>query len=373
MKINPFKLERYFARYEFTAPYLLSCSDCEPLNMNELLRMANDNSLELWNNLKLSYTESQGHPLLRQEIAKIYESIKPEDVVVVSPEEGIFISMNVLLEPGDHVICTFPGYQSLYEIAQSIGCEVSKWEPAKSGNFEIDDLPGMIKNKTRLIIINFPHNPTGQTLAKEELIQIINLATEKNIPVFSDEMYRLLEYNSLDRLPSVCDLYQNSISLFGLSKSFALPGLRLGWLTSKNKDYIQKIISFKDYTTICPPAPSEILAIIALQNKERILTRNLQIIKENLKIFDEFALRNHHFINFQKPRAGTVCFPELILNESVDTLCEQLINRTGIMLLPSSVYSYERPRVRIGFGRKDMPRIMEIFENFLTIRNQRIY
>jgi aspartate/methionine/tyrosine aminotransferase len=368
MKINPFKLERYFARYEFTAPYLLSCSDCEPLMMNELLGLANESSLDLWNKLKLSYTESQGHPLLRHEIAEIYETIKPEDVVVVSPEEGIFISMNILLKPADHVICTFPGYQSLYEIAQSIGCEVSKWEPTEKGNFAIEDLCELIKDNTRLIIINFPHNPTGQTLAKEDFMQIISLAAEKNITVFSDEMYRLLEYDSIDRLSSVSDIYENSISLFGLSKSFALPGLRLGWLTSKNRQYIQKIISFKDYTTICPPAPSEILALIALQNKEQILGRNLTIIKENLNILENFALKHQHFIRLQKPKAGTICFPELQLKEPVEVFCEKLVNQTGIMLLPATVYNYHRPCVRIGFGRRDMPKIFEIFEKTIPER-----
>lgn len=368
MKINPFKLERYFARHEFSAPYLLSCSDCEPLSMNELLRMASDDSLELWNNLKLSYTESQGHPLLRNEIATIYETIKPEDVVVVSPEEGIFISMNILLETGDHVICTFPGYQSLYEIAKSIGCEVSKWEPTEKGNFAIEDLHELIKDNTRLIIINFPHNPTGQTLTKEDLLQIIYLASEKNITVFSDEMYRLLEYDIIDRLPSVSDIYENSVSLFGLSKSFALPGLRVGWLTTKNKEFIQKIISFKDYTTICPPAPSEILALIALQNKDQILARNLTIIKENLNILENFALKNQHFIKLQKPKAGTICFPELLLEEPVEEFCERLVNQTGIMLLPATVYNYHRPCVRIGFGRRDMPKILELLEKTIPER-----
>ena len=136
MKISTFDLERYFAKYEFSARYLLSCSDCEPLLMSELLQMADRETRQLWENLKLGYTETYGHPLLRKTIAEIYQGTNPENVLGVVPEEGIFLVMNALLEPGDHVICTFPGYQSLYEIARSIGCKVSAWEPDERQGME---------------------------------------------------------------------------------------------------------------------------------------------------------------------------------------------------------------------------------------------
>ena len=129
MKIQPFKLERYFARYEFSAPYLLSSSDCEALTLPELLAMADEQTLGLWNNLKLGYTESQGHHLLREEVARLYQNIQPEELLIITPEEGIFIAMNALLDQGDQVVTTFPGYQSLYEIANAMGCQVSHWLP----------------------------------------------------------------------------------------------------------------------------------------------------------------------------------------------------------------------------------------------------
>ncbi len=365
MKIEPFALERYFARYEFSAPYLLSCSDCEPLDMSELLSMAEKPSLQLWNKLKLAYTESQGNPALRYEISKLYNTINTDDIVVLVPEEGIFIGMNILLNPGDHVITTYPAYQSLFELAISLDCELSKWEPSDTGKFEIHDLVNQIKENTRLIIINFPHNPTGISITEKELQQIIEIARKREIFIFSDEMYRMLEYDEKDRLPSVSDLYHNSISLFGLSKSFALPGLRIGWLTTKNKKLIESIINFKDYTSICSSAPSEILAIIALQNKERIIKRNLEIIKKNLKIFENFTIRYSHLFKWKKPKAGTICFPELIIDESVDSFCQKLVDQSGIMLLPASVYHYQKKSVRIGFGRTNIPDILNRLENFL--------
>src|SRR5687767_14255499 len=127
MNLNPFKLERYFAKYEFSTRYLLSSSDCDGLMQSELLAAADVECRALWDNLKLGYTESLGHPLLRKEIAQLYEGIDAAEVLVVVPEEGIFIALNALLEKGDHLICTFPAYQSLYEIAGGLGCEITPW------------------------------------------------------------------------------------------------------------------------------------------------------------------------------------------------------------------------------------------------------
>ena len=274
MKIKPFELERYFAKHEFSAKYLLSSSDCEPLLLSDILEMADTESLELWQNLKLAYTESTGHPLLKHEIAKLHSSITPDQINVMVPEEAIFVAMNCILEKGDHVVTTFPGYQSLYEIANSLGCEISKWQPEiRDGwHFDLQKLKSLIRKETKLVVINFPHNPTGATVSAKEFKEIIELCRKNNTLLFSDEMYRFLEYNSDIRLPSASDLYENAISLFGMSKSFALPGLRIGWLSSKNKNLMQKISEFKDYTTICNNAPGEILSIIALQNKEKSIS-----------------------------------------------------------------------------------------------------
>ena len=206
MKIKPFALERYFAKHEFSSPYLLSCSDAEPLALKELLDMADKETHALWENLSLGYTDSQGHPLLLQEIAKLYEGgITPQHIVEIVPEEGIFIAMNVLLEPEDHVITTFPGYQSLFEIAASIGCQISKWQPDFTCGlrFSVNELKRLVRENTKLIVINFPHNPTGALPSRAELQEIVALAKENNIHIFSDEMYRFTELTTTDRLPSV--------------------------------------------------------------------------------------------------------------------------------------------------------------------------
>jgi len=367
MKIQPFKLERYFAKYEFSAPYLLSCSDCEALSLKDLLGMADENSLKLWNDLKLGYTESQGHPILLKEIAKLHPTIQPEQVLVITPEEGIFIAMNNLLEKGDHVVTTFPGYQSLYEIANSLGCEVSKWTPKKENDwtFDIEDLKSLIRDDTKLIVINFPHNPTGATLQENELKEIIGIARQKNIILFSDEMYRFLEHDQVNRTSSACDLYDKAISLFGMSKSFALAGLRIGWLTTKNSEFIKKFFTYKDYTSICSSAPSEILAIIALRAKEKIFKRNLNMINSNLKILDEFFAKHTKLFDWHRPKAGPIGFPTLKVKIDIADFCLDLVEKKGVMLLPSKVYDFKGNYFRIGFARKNMSEALEKLEEYL--------
>lgn len=367
MKIQPFKLERYFSKYEFSAPYPLCSSDCEALPLKNLLAMADENSLKFWSELKLGYTESQGSPVLRDEVSKLYTTIQPDDVLVLTPEEGIYIAMNNILKKGDHVITTFPGYHSLYEIANSIGCEVSKWIPREQNGwvFDINDLQTQIKNSTKLIVINFPHNPTGAILQEDELRKIIEIARQKNIILFSDEMYRFLEHNSADRTTSACDLYDNAVSLFGMSKSFALAGLRIGWLTTKNSELLKQFINYKDYTTICCSAPSEVLAIMALRVKDKILNRSLGIIEQNLKLLDKFFLEYADYFEWNRPKAGPICFPKLKVNTNAEDFCRDLIEKKGVMLLPSNQYDYGNNHFRLSFARTNMPEALSKLKEYV--------
>jgi aspartate/methionine/tyrosine aminotransferase len=365
MKIAPFKLERYFAKYEFTAPYLLSCSDCEPLVQSELLAMADVESKILWDELTLAYTHSQGLPILREEICKLYSNILTEELIIAAPEEAIFIAMNVLINKGDHVVTSFPAYQSLYEIANSLGANISKWVPDQNGHFNPNDLFKLITDDTKLIIMNFPHNPTGETIEESHLIKIVEFAKKRNIIIFSDEMYRLLEYEEKDRLPSVADIYENGISLSGVSKSFSLPGLRIGWLSSQNPSFIKKALEFKDYTTICPPAPSEILALIALRNKDKIVAQNIKTIKGNLELLEVLALKHSKIFNWRKAKAGPVIFLELNIKQKIENFCKDLVEKKGVMLLPASIFAYPQKKARFGLGRKNFEQALLKLDEFL--------
>jgi aspartate/methionine/tyrosine aminotransferase len=357
MSINPFKLERYFALYEFKVQYLLSPSDCESLSMAELLDMAAPETRYLWENLKLGYTESPGHPLLRQEIVCLYQHISSDQVVVAAPEEAIFVTMNALLAPGDHIIAIAPAYQSLHEIARSIGCGLTRWElsPGPAGWWlDLDQLERSLTPHTRLLVINFPHNPTGYQPSREALDAIVAFARRHGLVLFSDEMYRLLEYSEDARLPAVCDLYEKGISLSGLSKAFALPGLRTGWLATQEAAFVERWLAFKDYTTICNSAPSEVLGIIALQAKERILKRNVGIVRQNLVLVEQFFREHATWLEWISPQAGSIAFPRWLGNCSVEQFCQEVLDQQGVMIVPGSIFDFPGSHFRIGLGRKNL-------------------
>jgi aspartate/methionine/tyrosine aminotransferase len=354
--IPPFKLERYFAQHEFSARYLLSASDVESLSMQELLDLADADSLDLWKSLSLGYTESLGLPALRSEIATLYQKISADTILTLAPEEGIFIAMQTILNPGDHIITLFPAYQSLYEIGRSLGCEVSPWMlrlKDDSWHLDFEALEQNLKPHTRLLVINFPHNPTGFLPAREDLDKIVAFARANHLYLFSDEMYRFLEYNPARRLPPVCDLYENGISLSGLSKAFALPGLRTGWLATQNVTLFQKWALYKDYITICSSAPGEVLALAGLRARQVITRRNLEIISANLASADQFFAEFSNLFTWIHPLAGSIAFPRLELNQSIESFCQDVLEQKNIMLVPGSIFDVPGNFFRLGLGRKN--------------------
>jgi len=367
MHITPFKLERYFAQYEFSAKYLLSSSDCDGILQKELLSFADDEMKKIWEQLTLGYTESLGNPLLRKEVSQLYSNIDSDEVLIITPEEGIFIALNTILNIGDHVICTFPGYQSLYELAEGLGCEVTKWKPEEENRwrFNPDFLEQQIKPNTKLIIVNFPHNPTGYLPSKEDYQRIVDLAKKNNIYLFSDEMYRFLEHDPIDRLPSACEVYDKAISLFGMSKTFGMAGARIGWVITKDKDIYTKMATFKDYTTICSSAPSEVLSIIALRAKEKLIVNHLARIKRNLELLDAFFNKYKGMFEWVRPKAGTIGFPKLKGELKALDFCQKVVKEANVMLLPSTVYDFDDKHFRLGFGRENMPEALEKLENYL--------
>ncbi len=368
MRIAPFALERYFAKHEFYARYLLSSSDCESLSLSELLLMADRETTALWKKLRLGYTETPGHPLLREEISMLYSGITAENILVTVPEEGIFLLMHALLSPGDHIVCTFPGYQSLYEVARSIGCEVSTWEPDENRGwcFDPGQLEAKVRPDTRMVVVNFPHNPTGSVPSRNDFEKIIDLARQHGTYLLSDEMYRFLEIEEGYTLPSACELYDRAFTLCGLSKSFGLPGLRIGWLSSRSKEELERVSKLRDFTTICSSAPSEILALMALRSRKPIIGKQLARVRRNVKLLDVFFSEYEDFFRWNRPSGGSVCFPRMLIDPDTGSFCERLIEETGIMLVPSSLFQYGENHFRIGFGRDDLAEVMEMFSAYLT-------
>ncbi len=372
MRIADFALERYFARWEFAVRHLLCASDVEGYPMADLLALADDETRGLWEGLRLGYTESIGHPLLRQEIAGLYERIDPAEVLVFAgAEEAIFCLLNVLLGPGDHAIVTWPGYQSLYEVARAAGADVTLHELREADGWalDVDRLRAALRPETRLVVVNAPHNPTGMLPSHVEWRALTDLCGEAGVHLLSDEVYRFLEFDPADRLVAGADALERGVSLGVMSKSFAMAGLRIGWLAARDRALLERVAAFKDYTTICSSAPAEILALIALRARETVLTRSRAIVEANLPLLDAFFAERPEAFHWVRPRAGSVAFPRLTLpGISIDDLAAQLVEAEGVLLLPGSHFGHPGNHFRVGFGRTDLPVALERFGDFADLR-----
>jgi aspartate/methionine/tyrosine aminotransferase len=369
VRIADFELERYFARWEFSVDYLLCASDLEGYPMADLLGLADDETRALWSGLTLGYTESTGHPLLRREIASLYDSVEPDEVVVFAgAEEAIFCLVNVLLEPGDGVIVTWPGYQSLHEVARAAGAEVTLHElhEADGWAIDLDRMRAELTPRTKLIIVNAPHNPTGMLPDRATYDGLVALAADAGAHLLVDEVYRFLELDPVDRLPAGADALGRGISLGVMSKSFAMAGLRIGWLATHDREVLDRATRFKDYTTICSSAPAEILAIIGLRARDRVLERSLSIVESNLARLDTFFAAWADRFSWVRPRAGSVGYPRLLADQPIDRFAASLVEAEGVLLLPGSRFGHESQHFRLGFGRTDLPVALEKLEAFAT-------
>lgn len=366
MRLPPFKLERYFAKYEFNTEYLLCSSDCESMSIADLLSLepgADERFQQTW----LGYTESQGDPKLRQAICGLYETIQPEQVLVhAGAQEAIFVFMHAVLEQGDHIIVHSPGYQSLAEIARSIGCDVSPWMAREENGWalDLDELRHLMRTNTKAIVVNTPHNPTGYLMPRADFEALHRFVQEHNLLLFSDEVYRESEYDPSLRLPAACDLGPHAVLLGVTSKTYGLAGLRIGWVATQNQDVVQRMAALKDYTTICNSAPSEFLAELALRHREKLIERNLGIIRANLAIIDDLFARRADLFRWVRPQAGSMGFPRLVKGD-VEDFCDRLVREAGVLLLPGSVYDDRHNHFRLGLGRKNLPEAVARLEAFL--------
>jgi aspartate/methionine/tyrosine aminotransferase len=301
-------------------------------------------------------------------VAGSYASVQPDQVVMLAtPEEGIYLVMRTLLEPGDHVVVLTPAYDSLLNMAIHVSGNVSQWaiRPGSSGwALAPEELEALVRPETKLVVVNFPHNPTGYLPDAAEFQGILDIALRYGAWLFCDEMYRGLEYGGWQTLPSAADLSPRAIVLAGLSKVHGLPGLRSGWLVVRDEAVRVELINWKHYTSICPPAPSEFLAMAALQAQGEIIARNRAIVEENLAEATPFFGRWPDLFTWRPPQAGSVAL--VGLNQpSASAYCHNLAQEAGVLLLPSSCMGYGDRHVRFGFGRTAFSENLAHYERHL--------
>jgi aspartate/methionine/tyrosine aminotransferase len=372
MNLPEFKLDNYYQKYGYRAKFQISSSSVQPLTVDELFAL-DSTLIQKLGTLRLSYPPFEGVDELINEVCTLYETMLPEHIRVMhGAEEGIFTFMNVALSPGNHIIVQFPVYQSLYEIAKSIGVSVTYWVADENNNwkFDINFLKSSISENTKAVIVNIPNSPTGSTFNIKEWQEVISICKESNLILFSDEVYRYSEFNADDVLPSACDVYENAVTVSDISKTFALPGLRIGWLASHNTELIEACNQFKTYTTITVSSVTQLLAAVALKNKDFLIKRTRRICHDNLQLLIEFIRKNSTLFYLDEPRAGTTAFVKILFDEDVEAFCLDLYDQKSVLLLPGNKMDYDNKHFRIGLGIAGLRTGLDLLQEFIDERQR---
>ena len=369
MQLPSFSLVDWFAEAEGRFDISLSHSDCEPLSVSDIL---DDNAQQRLASYALGYGTFAGLDDLRIEVARQHERLSADDVIIFSgASEAIYTFMRANLSPGDEVIIQKPIFNSLRGIAQGIGCKLVDWSTTNemTCEFDVSELAKLVTSKTKLIVFNFPHNPSGQMITVDELTTIIDVARKNDVMIFSDEQFRMLELPETQRLPSICELYEKGISISSVSKSYGMGGLRIGWLLSRDHDVIKRCREYRYYTTEMTNTPCQMLAVEALRNRDRILEANQSLIVRNSRSLRKFCEEHATWLTLHPPQAGTMALVEQKTSLSSKQFCRQLLEEQQVFLVPGELMGISDRLLRFGFGRADFTDGIERVGKFLNSAN----
>lgn len=357
MKVETFALERWMSTWETKVEYDIAESGIYPMTTREVIDLVPPDEREATLaevlDLRLGYTEARGTEALRTIIAGTYKATTADEILVTTGAiEANYLLFNTLLDPGDHVVTIYPAYQQLYAVAQAIGCDVSLWTLRAENQFryDLDELERLVTPRTKLIVINTPHNPTGAILSEEDLRRIYGLAESVGAWLLCDEAYRWLDLPDGEPMaPPIRDVGPRGISVGTFSKPFGLPGLRIGWIAGP-EEVVRACWAARDYISLSPGKLNDKLAQIALTNRDRIIARNHAIVAANMAAANAWFAENADLVSWTPPRAGLLALLKYNLEVPSKELSDRLAGEYSVMLAPGSAFGFEG-YLRIGIGQ----------------------
>jgi aspartate/methionine/tyrosine aminotransferase len=373
-----FRLETWFSQWEFASAHSFTASDAETLSVGELLSLSGL-SIDTLTSLDLGYRPTYGSDHLRAAVAATYDVVQAPDVLTFAgAQEALFWVLSAVLRDGGHAVVTVPNYQSLETIPQHSDASVSGL-PLWSGSgadvrwtLDLDRLEALLRPDTRLVAVNFPNNPTGFVPDRDTYRRLAQMCHVRGIVLVADEVYRGIEVDSAMTLPHAADLSPTAVSVNVMSKSYGLPGLRVGWVATQDRALISRLERLKHYTSICNPGVTEHLAVAALGIGNQIHDRNRAIVAANISAVRDFCADYPDLLAFEAPMGGCVSFPRFLGQEGSDTFARRTVEEAGILTLPSSIYrsnlgDVPSDRLRIGFGRTSLPTTIAALREYLEI------
>ncbi|WP_449458860.1 aminotransferase [Streptococcus suis] len=350
MKLPRFGVEEWLNVHENSAIYDIAGVSISSLTLEELFALSGTNPEDFYKKLqgtKLNYGWIEGSPAFKKSVSQLYTGVKPEQILQTNGATGAnLLVLYSLIEPGDHVISLYPTYQQLYDIPKSLGAEVDLWQIEEENGWlpDLEKLRQLIRPNTKMICINNANNPTGAVMDRAYLEELVEIASEVGAYILSDEVYR--SFSGLD-VPSIIEVYDKGIAVNSLSKTYSLPGIRVGWVAA-NHQVTDILRDYRDYTMICAGVFDDMVAQLALASRKEILKRNWRILEENLAILEKW-IEKEPLVSYIRPAVVSTSFVKIAVDMPMEDFCLQLLQEHGVLLVPGN--RFERDGyVRLGFA-----------------------
>ena len=356
MKLEPFLLDQWLDKYQSsTSPiqFNLASSTGPPWTTNELLSLIPSDEHKKLLDKSLLYSSSQGADELREVIGEM-EGVPSESVLVLTgASEALLILFFMGAEPGDNVIVPLPCFPTMTALPRAFGIETRRYKlrPEQKYRIDIDEIASLVDARTRILLVNSPHNPTGATLTNEEIDSLYELAQAKGIQFVCDQVYhpiyRTRATASATRLP-------RATVLGDLSKALSLSGLRIGWIVERDHERMEAYLNARQFFTITNSPLTESLATIAIRNRSAIWQRTSEVASSNLELLDQFFAESAAILSWVRPDGGMTAFPWLNSGANAREFCEGLATQ-GVLVAPGDCF--EMPsHFRLGFGALEQER-----------------
>ena len=347
MQLKPFLLDAWLDQYEHDIEFNLAASTGPTWTVNDILALADDETRHRFLNHKLVYSRPAGADSLREAIAEM-QGVPVEAVqIVTGASEALVALMWLAAEPGANIIIPHPGFTTFSALPESLGLETRLYRLRRENGFRIDpnEIKHLADSRTKLILVNSPHNPTGATIGDAEMEALHNFAAERGIQLVSDEVYHPIYHGSQTksaaRLPHVTVISD-------LSKAFSIAGVRTGWMIEHDAQRRQQYWTARAYFSISNTTTGEILSEIAIRKRDVVLGKTQAVATRNLQLLDRFMTEHHEVLGWIPPRGGMTTFPWLISGENERPFCQAATER-GILLAPGDCFDAPS-HFRLGFA-----------------------
>jgi aspartate/methionine/tyrosine aminotransferase len=365
MQLKPFLLDAWLDSYEHDIEFNLAASTGPTWTVNDILALADDETRYRFLNHKLVYSRPAGADSLREAVAEM-QGVPVESVqIVTGASEALVALMWLAAEPGANVIIPLPGFTTFSALPESLGLEIRYYRVRRENGFRIDpdEIKRLADSKTKLILVNSPHNPTGATISDSEMEDLHAFTAQRGIQLVSDEVYHPIyhgrETKSAARLP-------HATVIADLSKAFSIAGVRTGWMIEPDAKRRQQYWTARAYFSICNTTTGEILAEIAIRQRDKVLGRTQEAATRNLKLLDRFMREHRDVLGWIPPQGGMTAFPWLASGENDRPFCQAATER-GILLAPGDCFDMPS-HFRLGFAAAgdNFSQALDRFGEFVT-------